>query len=197
MTRLSHSDLAAVLTANPGLRVNQDSAFRGSVRGRGGRTVIAPESGIKPETGGKAANSDALQPLSFTVLGAPVPKPRQTRSDRWKKRPSVMRYRAWADEARRVHNEATRKQFPEVRFLGEIRYGRIMAVAFFKMPGSWNAATKAKMKGQPHTLRPDADNILKSVGDSLFPTGDEHLHDLHIRKLWDDGNGARTVITLY
>lgn len=72
-----------------------------------------------------------------------------------------------------------------------------MAVAFFKMPGSWNAVTKAKMKGQPHTLRPDADNLLKAIGDSLFPTGDEHLYSLSIEKRWDDGNGARTVITLY
>jgi Holliday junction resolvase RusA-like endonuclease len=77
-----------------------------------------------------------------------------------------------------------------------VRYGRISAVAFFKLPASWNAVTKAKMKGQPHTLRPDADNILKALGDSLFPTGDEHLFDLHIVKRWDDGNGARTVITL-
>jgi len=30
----------------------------------------------------------------------PVPKPRQTRSDKWKQRPCVMRYRAFADEVR-------------------------------------------------------------------------------------------------
>ena len=30
----------------------------------------------------------------------PVPKPRQTRSDVWKKRPAVMRYRQFADELR-------------------------------------------------------------------------------------------------
>ena len=30
----------------------------------------------------------------------PVPKPRQTQADKWKKRPAVMRYRAFADEVR-------------------------------------------------------------------------------------------------
>ena len=30
----------------------------------------------------------------------PVSKPRQTRSDRWKQRPAVVRYRAFADECR-------------------------------------------------------------------------------------------------
>ena len=30
----------------------------------------------------------------------PVPKPRQTRSDKWRTRPPVMRYRAFADEIR-------------------------------------------------------------------------------------------------
>lgn len=29
----------------------------------------------------------------------PVPKPRQTQADKWKQRPAVMRYRAFADEA--------------------------------------------------------------------------------------------------
>lgn len=76
-------------------------------------------------------------------------------------------------------------------------FGRIKAVAFFKLPSSWNAATKAKMRGQPHTLRPDADNLMKAIGDGLFPTGDEHLYDLQISKYWDDGSGERTVITLY
>jgi hypothetical protein len=109
----------------------------------------------------------------------------------------VLRYRAWADNARDVYNIAKRKAFPDVRFLGTIRYERIRAVAFFKMPGSWNSATKERMKGQPHKIRPDADNLLKAIGDSLFPTGDEHLYDLSITKLWDDGSGARTIITLW
>ena len=30
----------------------------------------------------------------------PCPKPRQTQSDKWKKRPPVLRYRAFADEVR-------------------------------------------------------------------------------------------------
>lgn len=199
MSRWSHADLATVLARNPDLRINRgssDLAIKRPVTSRADRQGDSSNPAIQPARDGKAAKSDALQPLAFTVIGSPVPKPRQTRSDKWKKRPSVLRYRTWADEARKASKEAMRRQFPNVRFWGELRFGRIQAVAFFKMPGSWNKTTKAKMKGQPHTLRPDADNLLKAVGDSLFPTGDEHLHDLHITKYWDDGNGARTVITL-
>jgi len=138
-----------------------------------------------------------MNQVSFTLNGAPIPKPRQTRRDKWAQRPCVMRYRAWADLARIEYRNAKQRAFPDVRFLGTVRHSRIKAVAFFKLPPSWNAATKAKMRGQPHTQRPDADNILKAVGDALFPTGDEHLHDMQISKFWDDGNGARTVITLF
>lgn len=90
-----------------------------------------------------------------------------------------------------------RQAFPGIQFLGLIRYQRIKAVAFFKLPSSWNVATKAKMQGQPHCLRPDADNLLKAIADALYPTGDEYLYDLQITKRWDDGNGPRTVITLW
>ena len=163
----------------------------------GTQQADSSSNGVAAPDASNAVNPATLQPATFTVPGSPVPKPRQTRSDKWKKRPSVVRYRRWADDAREAYNAAKRKAFPDVRFLGTIRYERIQAVAFFKMPGSWNAATKAKMSGQPHCLRPDADNILKAIGDSLFPTGDEHLYDLHITKRWDDGEGARTVITLW
>ena len=35
--------------------------------------------------------------IEFSVKGRPVPKPRMTRADRWKKCPVVERYRAWCD----------------------------------------------------------------------------------------------------
>jgi len=34
------------------------------------------------------------------VPGAPIPKPRQTRRDKWARRPCVLRYREWADQIR-------------------------------------------------------------------------------------------------
>ena len=143
-------------------------------------------------------NQDVIaKAISFTVVGPPVPKPRQTRKDKWAQRRCVLRYRGWADLAREEMRKAKRREFPDLQFLGSLRYERIKAVAFFRLPGSWNTTIKTKMRGQPHGIRPDADNLLKAIGDALFPTGDEHLYDMQISKYWDDGNGPRMVITLY
>lgn len=40
--------------------------------------------------------------ITFTIPGTPVGKPRQTQRDKWAERDCVLRYRAWADRARRI-----------------------------------------------------------------------------------------------
>jgi len=76
-------------------------------------------------------------------------------------------------------------------------YSRIKIVAFLPIPESWRIHRKTQMRGQPHRSKPDADNLAKASCDALYPIYDEHLYDVQITKRWDDGNGARTVITLW
>ena len=99
----------------------------------------------------------------------PVPKPRQTRSDKWKQRPCVMRYRAFADEVR-------------------LRLGVFdlngHAVTFgIPMPKSWSKTKQEIMDGEPHTQTPDLDNLMKALGDALY-TDDSGIHEISLKKVW-------------
>jgi Holliday junction resolvase RusA-like endonuclease len=99
----------------------------------------------------------------------PVPKPRQTQADKWKKRPAVLRYRAFADR---------------VRELGmTVKNGD--AICFhLPMPSSWKTNKRLKMADEPHTQRPDIDNLIKSVLDAVHEE-DSHLWHLgSMSKRW-------------
>lgn len=70
---------------------------------------------------------------------------------------------------------------PRVRFtdvLPEITF-------IMPMPPSWSEKKCAAYDGQPHTQKPDLDNLLKAFKDSVFPE-DEHIHTYAqpIRKVW-------------
>lgn len=126
-------------------------------------------------------------PVSFTVPGVPVAKPRQTRSDKWKERPCVIRYREWADKARQCMFAATGTV--------SVTVGRLEVVAYFAIPHRLAEGRKV-LQGLQHMVKPDADNVLKSVADSLC-RNDQMIHTMSIKKLWDDGNGPRVEITIY
>lgn len=98
----------------------------------------------------------------------PCPKPRMTVSDKWKKRPCVLRYRAFADECR----------------LRGVKVTNGCSIVFrIPMPKSWSNKKKSEMNGKPHTQRPDIDNLLKSVMDAVLPE-DSHIHSIYIKKQW-------------
>lgn len=120
---------------------------------------------------------------TFTVPGDPIGKPRQTRADKWKKRPAVLRYREWADAAR-----AAAPALPESP-------AKVTVYAYVGLPKSYSQKKRAALAGMPHRAKPDADNILKSVCDALFPE-DSMIWEKHIVKRWDDGNGPRVEITV-
>ncbi len=102
----------------------------------------------------------------------PVPKPRQTRADVWKKRPCVMRYRAFADELRlkcRCRNYTL---------------GKKVNIDFkIKMPDSWTKKKKAELDGKPHQQKPDIDNLCKAAIDALLKE-DEKVYELSASKRW-------------
>lgn len=104
---------------------------------------------------------------SYTIT--PVPKPRQTRSDVWRKRPCVMRYRAFADEVRR-QGIAINSHGDYITFV-------------LPMPKSWSQKKKYSMLGQPHQVRGDIDNYAKALFDSIFKD-DSHIWDIRLKKIW-------------
>ena len=99
----------------------------------------------------------------------PTPKPRQTRADRWIKRPPVLRYRAFADEVRLRHLELP------------TRYYHVVFV--MTMPSSWPEKKKRLHEGCPHTDTPDKDNLEKALLDAVYGR-DEHVWDGRVSKVW-------------
>lgn len=93
----------------------------------------------------------------LTVEATPIGKPRQSQRDKWKQRPCVMAWRAYAD---RMRLEARRQDFglPDAG-----------AQFFFMlpMPKSWSAKKRKAMLLQPHQQKPDIDNLIKAVLDAL------------------------------
>lgn len=100
----------------------------------------------------------------------PVTKPRQTRSDKWKRRPCVLRYRAFADMCRLY-----RVELPE-------RGASIVFV--LPMPTSWSKRKRAEMDGQPHRQTPDLDNLVKALSDAVHADDSGIWHYSDIRKVW-------------
>ena len=101
---------------------------------------------------------------------APVPKPRMTRSDKWKKRPSVVRYRMFCDE---------------VRLMGLTVDPSADDITFHvPMPKSWSRAKRERMAGQPHEQVPDLDNYLKALLDACYEDDSGVWQLRGLRKRW-------------
>jgi len=99
----------------------------------------------------------------------PVAKPRQTRSDIWKKRDCVIKYRDFADKCRALGMHVP------------VSGSHITFV--IAMPKSWSKKKMAAMDGMPHQNTPDLDNIFKSLADALYEN-DSCIWDIRLTKLW-------------
>lgn len=121
--------------------------------------------------------------IHFTIKGEPIGKPRQTRSDVWKKRPCVVRYRSWADSARAQAPKDLPKEPTSVSI-----------VAYFSLPQSWSQKKRAAMVGKLHQQKPDADNVLKCI-DGLWKQ-DKGIAICRIEKRYDDGKGPRMEVVV-
>lgn len=120
----------------------------------------------------------------IVVPGEPVAKPRQTRSDKWKERPCVVRYREWADRARAAAGAVpTEAQHADI-------------VIYLPLPQSLSGKKRAAMAGTPHRVKPDIDNLIKSSLDALLKR-DQGIHEIRAKKFWEDEQGPRVEITLY
>ena len=113
--------------------------------------------------------------MDYLIRTIPVAKPRQTRSDRWKKRKSVVKYRNFADilklECKNFRSN-----------------GHIMMAFYLPFPKSYSNKQRIALAGKPHTLRPDIDNLVKSVLDALFEN-DSHIYSIVAVKWWQRSDG--------
>jgi len=108
----------------------------------------------------------------------PMGKPRMTRADKWKKRPEVLRYRAFCDEVR-LHNVT----------LPESGYHVTFVIA---MPQSWSKKKRQQHDGKPHQQKPDKDNLEKALLDAIFDD-DSRIWDGRVTKIW--GETGQIIIT--
>lgn len=105
----------------------------------------------------------------------PVPKPRQTRRDKWQQRPCVMKYRAFADE---------------VRYAGVTIQDTVSVTFYLPMPISWSKRKRKKMNGTAHQQKPDIDNLVKALLDAVL-SDDSHVYSVKAEKYWSDKPGFR------
>lgn len=110
----------------------------------------------------------------------PVPAPRMTQSDRWKKRPCVMRYFAFRDEVK-LH----KVELPDCSHV----------VFILPMPPSWSNKKRDENFYKPHRQKPDIDNLGKALLDSIFKD-DGHVSDIRLTKLWGDIGEIRIISPL-
>jgi Holliday junction resolvase RusA-like endonuclease len=123
---------------------------------------------------GVQASNTAL-PHKYVIHVNPVPKPRMTKQDTWKKRPIVERYWAYKNE-----------MVARFKLLGLSGLpGHIKLLHFtMQMPKSWSKKKRDEMNGQPHKQKPDIDNMLKGVFDCLCEE-DEHIWRVdRLEKRW-------------
>lgn len=106
----------------------------------------------------------------ISVPVTPVAKPRMVRSDKWKLRPAVMRYRDFCDQVRLA---MPRYELP----------GCVTLIFFIPMPASWGKRKRLAMLGAPHTQKPDIDNLVKSWLDA-WKTDDSHVYAISASKYW-------------
>jgi len=101
----------------------------------------------------------------------PMGKPRMTRADKWKKRPEVLRYRAFCDH---------------VRLLGvELPEAGAHITFILPMPPSWSKKKRQEMTGKPHQQKPDKDNLEKALMDAIY-ADDAHIWDSRVTKRWGE-----------
>jgi Holliday junction resolvase RusA-like endonuclease len=83
-----------------------------------------------------------------------------------------MKYREFADKLRLLSQ------------LEKYELGDILTVQFhITMPKSWSDKKKELMDGKPHQQKPDIDNLVKAVMDSLS-SNDAHVYHITASKYW-------------
>jgi len=114
--------------------------------------------------------------MTHIIPGHPIGKPRMTRRDKWKKRPCVLKYRAWCDIARKAIIGNYTEKLNRDECSVEIK-------AYFQVSDSWSKKKKASMENKPHCQKPDIDNVVKGVLDALLEE-DKGVYEVYAVKYW-------------
>ena len=107
----------------------------------------------------------------------PVAKPRMTRRDVWLKPPRkpVLAYRNFANS---LKNYALRDRY----FVSN----PLSLIFVMSMPKSWSGKKRERMCGEPHTTKPDLDNLIKAFKDALCEN-DSFVHTYAgMKKVWGE-----------
>jgi len=110
-------------------------------------------------------------PMIYRYPILPMGKPRMTRSDRWRRRPCVLRYRAFKEEVR-IRRVTVPAHDASITFV-------------LPMPKSWPQAKRDALDGQPHQQKPDVDNLLKALLDAVYDD-DAHVASCSASKVWGE-----------
>ncbi len=110
----------------------------------------------------------------FEVNILAIPKPRMTRSDRWKERECTSRYWDFKDNL--------------IKKAKSIDYNLSNAfdITFIlPFPKSYSKKKREELIHKPHQVKPDLDNLVKSVCD-CFCKNDSSIHKINARKIWGE-----------
>ena len=111
-----------------------------------------------------------------------------TKADRWRKRPSVLKFFAFRD-AVKDYIYTIKKLFDEEQgYFHHLEFDTFEIEFHVPMPQSWSKKKKADMDKRPHQQRPDLDNYLKAWKDSVYEE-DAIVWRVKASKLWTDGTG--------
>jgi Holliday junction resolvase RusA-like endonuclease len=105
----------------------------------------------------------------------PFPKPRMTQRDKWKKRPVVVKYHLFKDGLKHYACE------------NKYEVGCELSLTFvMPFPKSYSKKKKESLRGKPHQIRPDLDNLVKAFKDALC-LEDSYVYKYNcVQKIWGD-----------
>ena len=117
----------------------------------------------------------------IVIRETPIPYVRQTRADAWKKRPAVLKYRAYRDAVRMKANGYKPQDGEIIHF-------------YLPMPKSWSKKKRAEMSGKLHKQKPDLDNLAKAFWDCFGE--DSHLSSVTLAKFWTPSEEGQIQVSL-
>ena len=116
-----------------------------------------------------------MKQVSKVFNTRPVPKPRMTQRDKWAKRDCVVRYYSFKDE---ITYQSKHYEVPD----------SIRVTFGIPFPKSYSKKKKVELLGKPHQIKPDVDNLVKALLDSLKDK-DQSVWRVDARKIWTSGDG--------
>jgi Holliday junction resolvase RusA-like endonuclease len=73
--------------------------------------------------------------------------------------------------------------------------GQLSVRVWIPFPKSYSKAKRHQLLNEPHRKKPDVDNYLKGIMDTIFPDDDSFIWRATIEKRWEDAHGPRIELT--